>query len=86
MKAVEKRKLNKAQLATVWLLIISVILIAAYVTVIAVVNKLASNNGSSGSGKPDVMEGEGTYLNQLVEQWCTILTLTADSPKYSSQQ
>ena len=66
MKAVEKRKLNKAQLATVWLLIISVILIAAYVTVIAVVNKLASNNSSSGSGKPDVMEGEGTYLNQLV--------------------
>ena len=65
MKAVE-RKLNKAQLATIWLLIISLFLVAAYITVIAVVNKLANNGGSQGSDKPEIMDGEGVYLNQPV--------------------
>ncbi len=66
MKAVE-RKLNKAQLATIWLLIISILLTAAYITVIAVVNKISSNDsGSSGSSTPEIMDGEAVYLNQLV--------------------
>ena len=66
MKAVE-RKLNKAQVATIWLLIISVLLAAAWITVTVVVNKLASSQGnSSGSTKPETMEGESTYLNRLV--------------------
>ena len=66
MKAVE-RKLNKAQIATIWLLIISVLLAAAWLTVSLVVKKLASGQGgSSGADKPEIMEGESTYLNQLV--------------------
>ena len=66
MKAVE-RKLNKAQIATIWLLIISVLLAAAWLTVTLVVKKLASSQGgTSGTAKPEIMEGESTYLNRLV--------------------
>ena len=66
MKAVE-RKLNKAQLVTIWLLIISLVLATAYITLILVARKLASSNsGSTGSNTPEIMEGEGTYLNQLI--------------------
>ena len=66
MKAVE-RKLNKAQLVTIWLLILSLVFAAAYVTLILVARKLASENtGSSGTTTPEIMEGEGTYLNQLI--------------------
>ena len=66
MKTVE-RKLNKAQIATIWLLIISVLLAAAWLSVTLVIKKLASNNGgSSGGSAPELMEGEATYLNQTV--------------------
>ncbi len=66
MKAVE-RKLNKAQLATIWLLIISVLLAAAYVTVTVVIKKLQSDqSGSSGSTTLDLIEGESIYLGQRV--------------------
>lgn len=66
MKAVE-RKLNKAQIATIWLLIVSVLLAAACLTVTLVIKKLASQSGgSSGTQKPTVMDGEAIYLNQLV--------------------
>ena len=66
MKAVE-RKLNKAQLVTIWLLILSLVFAAAYVTLILVARKLASENTGSGStNTPEIMEGEGTYLNQLI--------------------
>lgn len=65
MKAVE-RKLNKAQLAIIWLLVISLLLAAAYATVIIIVNKKAPSG--SGSAKPTLtpLEGESTYLNQLI--------------------
>jgi hypothetical protein len=66
VKAVE-RKLNKAQIATIWLLVISILLAAAWLTVSLVAKKLASGQGGqSGAGKPEIMEGESTYLNQLV--------------------
>ena len=67
MKAVE-RKLNKAQLAIVWLLVITLVLAAAYVTLVVVARKLseaASGVGSS-STAPTPLEGESVYLNQLV--------------------
>ena len=65
MKAVE-RKLNKAQLAIIWLLVVSLLLAAAYATVIIIVNKKAPSG--SGSAKPTLtpLEGESTYLNQLI--------------------
>ena len=67
MKAVE-RKLNKAQLATIWLLVIALVLAAAYVALIAVINKLAKDNSqtSGGLSADDLIEGEGIYSNQLV--------------------
>ena len=68
MKAVE-RKLNKAQLATIWLLVISLLLAAAYVTVIVIVNKIANDNQNSSGGltADDIIEGvEGTYLGQAI--------------------
>ena len=64
MKAVE-RKLNKTQLAIIWLLVISLLLAAAYVTVILVAGKLASGAGSS-TEPPTPLDGEAVYLNQLV--------------------
>ena len=88
MKAVE-RKLNKAQLATVWLLIISVLLTVAYVTVILVANYISSkNSGSNGIDLPKPMEGEDTYLNQLVaypaieESQITFLEVTNSKGKF----
>ena len=55
MKAVE-RKLNKAQLVTIWLLIISLVLATAYITLILVARKLASSNsGSTGSNIPEII-------------------------------
>ncbi|MBQ7343478.1 MAG: hypothetical protein IJW53_01795 [Clostridia bacterium] len=66
MKAVE-RKLNKAQITTIWLLIISVLLAAAWLTVSLVIKNLSSQGGSSsGNQAPTPLEGEATYLNQLV--------------------
>lgn len=65
MKAVE-RKINKAQLAIIWLLVISLLLAAAYVTVIVVVNKRAGNGMAQGAPAPKPLEGESTYLNQLI--------------------
>ena len=66
MKIVE-RKLNKAQLAIIWLLVASILLAAAYATVIVIANKRAQNSTGS-SAKPALtpMEGESLYLNQLV--------------------
>ena len=65
MKAVE-RKLNKAQLAIIWLLIISLVLAIAYVGVIVAVNKLANKGQSSGGTTLTPLPGESTYLNQLI--------------------
>lgn len=65
MKAVE-RKLNKAQLAIIWLLIISLVLAIAYVGVIVAVNKLANKGSSSGRPTLTPLPGESTYLNQLI--------------------
>ena len=65
MKAVE-RKLNKTQLAIIWLLVISLLLAAAYVTVIVIVNKRAFGGTSSGTSNLTPLPGESTYLNQLI--------------------
>ena len=67
MKVVE-RKLNKAQIATIWLLIISVLLTAGIITVVAIANYQAANQTSKPStgGKLDLKDGESTYLNQRV--------------------
>ena len=65
MKTVE-RKLNKAQIATICLLIISIVLTCAYFTVIAIANKLAEGSQGPSGTLPEIMEGEGTYLNQPV--------------------
>ena len=67
MKVVE-RKLNKAQIATIWLLIISVLLTAGIITVVAIANYQAKNqtNNSSTGGTLDLKPGESTYLNQRV--------------------
>ena len=66
MKKVE-RKLNKAQLATVWLLIISVLLGVAYFAVILVIKNLSEKEApQTGSTVTDKREEEGLYLNQLV--------------------
>ena len=65
MKTVE-RKLNKRQLATVWLLIISVLLIAGYVVVMTVIKNRASNIANQNNVTLTPLEGEAVYLNQLV--------------------
>ena len=67
MKAVE-RKLTKAQLAIIWLLVAAILFAAAYATVIVIVNKRASSGSSLGSTAPSLtpLEGESVYLNQLV--------------------
>ena len=66
MKTVE-RKLNKAQLVTVWLLIISLLLGAAYVAVLLISKKLADKNETDTSSPIlDLREGEATYLNQVI--------------------
>ena len=65
MKAVE-RKLNKTQLAIVWLLVISLLLAAAYVTVIVIANRKAGSGSSSNGTTLTPLEGESTYLNQLI--------------------
>ena len=64
MKAVE-RKLNKAQKATVWLLIISLLLATCYVVFVVVINNLGNGNTPT-TEKPDLIDGEATYLNQTV--------------------
>lgn len=59
MKKVE-RKLNKAQLITVWLLIASILLTGVYFVFIAIAKKKAASNSGT-SSKPaiiDLMEGE----------------------------
>ena len=67
MKIVE-RKLNKAQIATIWLLIISVLLTAGIITAIAIANHLAKKqtNNSSGGNTLDIRPGESAYLNQRI--------------------
>ena len=65
MKAVE-RKLKKSHLAIIWLLVISLLLAAAYVAVIVIATKRAGSSSSSGGSTLNPIEGEGTYLNQLV--------------------
>ena len=67
MKAVE-RKLNKAQIVTIWLLIISVLLAGAYVISIVIVNSRAKNGTDSSSGNTvlDIREGESSYLNSPI--------------------
>ena len=67
MKAVE-RKLNKAQIATIWLLIISVLLTAGIITVVAIANYKAKNQASTPStgADLDLKDGESSYLNQRV--------------------
>lgn len=60
-----KRKLNKSQLITVWLLIISLLLAGAYITVSIVARKLAEKqNGSSNSSViTDVRYEDGEVLS-----------------------
>jgi hypothetical protein len=67
VKVVE-RKLNKAQIATIWLLIISVLLTAGIITVVAIANYQKKNQTgtSSGGSSLDLKPGESTYLNQRV--------------------
>ena len=67
MKTVE-RKLNKAQIATIWLLIISVLLTAGIITVVAIANYKAKNqsNNSSTGATLDLKPGESSYLNQRI--------------------
>ena len=67
MKVVE-RKLNKAQIATIWLLIISVLLTAGIITVVAIANYKAKNqsNNSSTGATLDLKPGESSYLNQRI--------------------
>ena len=66
MKAVEKRKLTKSQAVTVWLLIISIILGAAYATVLVIANKRASGGSSSGQSSLKPIDGEAIHNNRLV--------------------
>ena len=65
MKKVE-RKLSKAQITTICLLVVSIILGAAYFTVSAILKNKSS--GSTPSTRPslDLLEGESSYLNQPV--------------------
>ena len=65
MKAVE-RKLKKSHLAIIWLLVISLLLAAAYVAVIVIANRRAGTGSSSAGNTITPIEGEGIYLNQLV--------------------
>ena len=66
MKAVERKKLNKAQLAIVWLLVISILFAAAYVTVIVIVNKRSTSGSNTTTPAITPLPGEGLYLNQLI--------------------
>lgn len=89
MKAVE-RKLNKAQLATIWLLIISVLLAGAYAISIAIVNKRAKDNAASNGNNTvlDVREGEGVYLNtpiaypRITESEILFMEISGGGEKY----
>ena len=89
MKAVE-RKLNKAQLATIWLLIISLLLTGAYVISLVIVNKRAKENtGSTTANAPlDIKDGEGVYLNTLIayprikESEILFMEITGGGEKY----
>lgn len=65
MKKVE-RKLSKAQITTICLLIFSILLGGAYFTVSAIIKN--RDTGSSSATKPtlDLLEGESSYLNQPV--------------------
>lgn len=67
MRAVE-RKLSKAQIATIWLLIISLVLAAACLTTVLVIKKISENNKGNGQTveKPELKPGESTYLNQMI--------------------
>ena len=65
MKAVE-RKLKKSHLAIIWLLVISLLLAAAYVAVIVIATKRQGSGSGSGGTTLTPIEGEGTYLNQIV--------------------
>ena len=86
MKVVNK-KLNKAQLATICLLIASIVFLGAYFTVGAIADNIASNQtGSSNTGnKLELWEGESTYLNQPVAypsiQEKQMLVLRVDGPE-----
>ena len=86
MKVVNK-KLSKAQLATICLLIASIVFLGAYFAISAISKKLASNN--SGNTRPsapsiELIEGESSYLNQPVAypavQENQILLLQVDGP------
>lgn len=67
MRAVE-RKLSKAQIATIWLLIISLVLAAACLTTVLVIKKISENNKGNGQTveRPELKPGESTYLNQMI--------------------
>lgn len=64
MKKVE-RKLNKAQLATIWLLIISVVLTGAYLIFLAIANKraLEAENAANAQALIELKPGESYSFN-----------------------
>ena len=86
MKVVNK-KLNKAQLATVCLLVVSILLLSAYLLVSAIIkNRASAPSGNTGSGSSlELWEGESSYLNQPVAypaiQEKQILLLRVDGPE-----
>ena len=67
MKAVE-RKLSKAQIATIWLLVVSLLLAGAIGASLAIINYRAKNSVAKPETNVnlDLKEGESTYLNQRV--------------------
>ena len=84
MKVVNK-KLNKSQLITIWLLVASVLLLAAYFVVSAISDKMAQNNSNKPSSTVDIKPGESSYLNQPIAypsiQENQILLLQVNGPK-----
>ena len=87
MKVVNK-KLKKAQLATICLLVASIVFLGAYFTVGAIAKNIASNQtggSSSSNNKLELWEGESSYLNQPVAypaiQEKQMLVLRVDGPE-----
>ena len=66
MRTVEK-KLNKAQIITICLLIASIFLLASYFAISAIAKMLSDKaSGNAGAELPEIFEGEDLYLNQPV--------------------
>lgn len=85
MKVVNK-KLNKAQLATICLLIASILFLAAYLTVSEISKRREeSPSNTVKPGQIELWEGESSYLNQPVAypsvQENQILLLRVDGPE-----